>query len=467
MINIYGFEGEIACQINEKDLKIEHVLSPRQSTVTFLCENDFYPFPPKPEMTFTHGNLYTIKEVQISERGLANIVATICTDGLEDVAFSEIALKEQTIDEMLGAVLDGSGWTHYVQDVENPTKRLTVSMADVNRLDAIRNICDAFMVELDINAARKAIYINTRMGTDRGMYFMTGLNLKKIRKKTSSYDFYSRIIPIGANGLGIESVNDGKNYIENRSYAGGKIKTYIWKDESYTDAQSLKDDAIIKMRDLCEPAITYACEVKNLYGINPEKHSEKSFGLGDVVKIMDEKTTTSDKQRIVKYVEYPNDHIKDSVEMSNTWLTFEEMQARYQASLKVISNAFTRDGKISVSDILHFEEGIGGSKIIGGMQQDIGKIPVVRAIDKIVYLKDMTWARSSQGLYYSGTILPAEGFTGKILNLCIGNFGGLRPSDCINPYIGPEGSGSTFRLMSATNTFATADSYIIVRVLYS
>ena len=56
---------------------------------------------------------------------------------------------------------------------------------------------------------------------------------------------------------------DGKNYVENHQYSK-KVKTMTWKDERYTDAESLKEDAEAKLDELSKPYRSYTAEIINL-----------------------------------------------------------------------------------------------------------------------------------------------------------------------------------------------------------
>lgn len=78
-----------------------------------------------------------------------------------------------------------------------------------------------------------------------------------------------------------------------------------------------------------------------------------------MVKLVDEATGTMEEQRIVKMVHYPDNPDKDTCEISNTVLTFEEMQERYQEAAAVIKfTDFRRRDAIqalSMYRYLHFE----------------------------------------------------------------------------------------------------------------
>ena len=186
-------------------------------------------------------------------------------------------------------------------------------------------------------------------------------------------------MPVGEDGLLIGDVNDGKNYLENYQYSRKK-KVFIWKDESYTDPQALKEDAEKKLADLSRPVVSYTCDVRDL-AKQKRGYEILSYGIGDKVRLIDRATGTREQQRIVKLTEYPQEPDKNTCELANTVLTFEELQQKYQAAADIVGAVISDDGKIKLSDILHWEEGIAGSSavsdmhtIIAGMQGDLALV---------------------------------------------------------------------------------------------
>ena len=120
---------------------------------------------------------------------------------------------------------------------------------------------------------------------DRGVYFASQLNLKKLTVQSTSYDFYTEIEPYGKDGLTIESVNGGKNYVSNYQYSS-KSKRLIWKDERYTVPESLKADAQAKLEDMSKPYSSYSADIIDL-AKQSEKYSILEYDIGDTVTILD------------------------------------------------------------------------------------------------------------------------------------------------------------------------------------
>lgn len=355
-----------------KDCRIESDVSTGDKTLyfTYIAKNQ----PLENEMYVqTEDDEYVIKEAPADSSGFPRIVAVLNLEGLQAKAWQTFSVTDATVDEAARTALAGSGWTVGYCDV---TKHRNAGMMHVNTVGVIQNLCKAFMCEPVYDTRGKTVSFYQKRGEDKGVYFLSGLNLKRLKKESGSHEFYTRVIPIGENGLTIESVNDGKKYLENFQYSS-KVLAYIWKDESYTDPQALKEDAELWLEDHAKPEASYQAEVRNLAAQKPG-YSVLSYSLGDMVKLVDEATGTMEEQRIVKMVHYPDNPDKDTCEISNTVLTFEEMQERYQEAAAVINFTVSADGRytgtINVSNILHFEEGLAGSSTIGGINNSITDI---------------------------------------------------------------------------------------------
>lgn len=366
MLKLYDKDhNAIGHLVKYKDCKKESDITTGDATLSFTylakhhsLENEMY--------IRTREDEYVIKEVSESSDGFPQIVAALNLEELEAKPWQEFSVVNATIEEAARVALAGTGWTIGTCDV---TKQRNAGMVQLTSLGVIQNLCTAFMCEPVFDTIGKQVSFYEKRGEDKGVYLMAGLNLKKLQKKSSSYDFYTRIIPIGADGLTIEPVNGGKDYLENHQYSD-KVRTYIWKDESYTDAQALKEDAQLKLNDMSKPEKSYSAQVRDL-ARQKEGYSILSYGLGDTIKLIDPGTGTMEEQRIVRMTQYEDDPEKNTCEIANTFLTFEEMQQKLRDAAAITNYTISKDGKIKVSDILKFEQGIADSTIVSGMAGDI------------------------------------------------------------------------------------------------
>ena len=251
--------------------------------------------------------------------------------------------KEQTIRACLEFAFEGTGWKVGTCQI---TKKRTINKdEETNAWKVLQDCLSTYRVECKINSLTKTIDIYEQIGADRGRYFIEGLNLKKLTVTSDTYDFYTRLIPLGKDGIGIEWL--GKPYLENYQYSS-KIKTYVWSDERYTNTTSLIEDGIAKLDEMSKPYVAYTADVIDLARQSKKYSSVFDFDIGDTVWMISKSTKTKEKQRIVKLTEYPESPQKNTVELSNATKTFAEVQqeATDQAKSEAIKIANSSAKKV-------------------------------------------------------------------------------------------------------------------------
>lgn len=251
--------------------------------------------------------------------------------------------KEQTIRACLEFAFEGTGWK--VGTCQIAKKRTINKDEETNAWKVLQDCLSTYRVECKINSLTKTIDIYEQIGADRGRYFIEGLNLKKLTVTSDTYDFYTRLIPLGKDGIGIEWL--GKPYLENYQYSS-KIKTYVWSDERYTNTTSLIEDGIAKLEEMSKPYVAYKADVIDLARQSKKYSSVFDFDIGDTVWMISKSTKTKEKQRIVKLTEYPEAPRSNTVELSNATKTFAEVQqeATDQAKSEAIKIANSSAKKV-------------------------------------------------------------------------------------------------------------------------
>lgn len=251
--------------------------------------------------------------------------------------------KEQTIRACLEFAFEGTGWKVGVCQIAK--KRTINKDEETNAWKVLQDCLSTYRTECKINSLTKTIDIYEQIGSDRGRYFIEGLNLKKLTVTSDTYDFYTRLIPLGKDGIGIEWL--GKPYLENYQYSS-KIKTYVWSDERYTNTTSLIEDGIAKLDEMSKPYVAYAADVIDLARQSEKYSSVFDYDIGDTVWMISRKTRTKEKQRIVKLTEYPETPQNNTVELSNATKTFAEVQqeATDQAKSEAIKIANSSAKKV-------------------------------------------------------------------------------------------------------------------------
>jgi len=314
-------------------MNIESVLSSGDKTLSFLYPSRLSKDIKEECYIRTKKDEFVVKE--ISTNGEWNsIKATLNVENLEGQAWEHFDTTEKTISECLTLAVAGTGWTVQVNGV---TKRRTIRKTNCSTWDIIQQSKKTYLVEIEFDTINKVVKVAEKLGSDKGVYFMDSLNLRKLDVQSNSYDFFTRIIAIGKDDL--------KTTIENFQYSSKK-KTFIWKDERYTDENSLREDAIAKLEELSKPYKSYGADIVDLASIN-DKYSILSYGLGDIITLISKEEGIKEKQRIVKMVEYPDEPDKNTCEIANTILTFEDMQKEYEDTSKTVNNITSSNGTIS------------------------------------------------------------------------------------------------------------------------
>ena len=426
MLKIYDTNhNAIGHIVKYKDLKIESDAATGEKTLSFtylarhheICE-EYYVEDQDDE--------YVIKEKSVSTDGFLQFVAALNLEELEAKPWSSFSITDSTIEDAAMLALAGSGWTVGECTV---SKKRNAGILQTNTLGVIQKLCTAFMCDVSYDTKKKTVSFYEQIGQDKGTFFLTGLNLRRLQRRGSTYDYYTRIIPIGQNGLTIESVNDGKNYLENYQYTK-KVKTYIWKDESYTDAVALKEDAEAKLKDLSKPIVSFGADIID-FAKQKAGYKDFSFSLGDTITLIDAATGIREKQRIIKLTQYPQDHTKDECELANKLPSFEEAREKLQAAQEIINTVISDDGRytgtINVSDILKFEEGVAGSSAFNSLSKDLSELKLNVGQIETNYLKtedaDIKYATIKELQVEQGKVQKLDVDYGNIKSLLSGEAG--------------------------------------------
>ena len=297
---------------------------------------------------------YVVKAVEKSSASAwRKVSCALNIEELEGAPFEDFETVEQTVQAAAEFALEGTGWT--VETDADITKKRTIRKEDdTTAWEVVKQIATTYRLELEIDAVNKRLKFHTRRGRDRGAYFIERLNLRSLGVKTSSYGFYTRLIPIGKDGLHLW--RDGQNYIENHQYSD-KVITSIWRDERYTVTAALLEDAQARLDEASTPARAYTAELVDLAS-QSDKYNALAYDLGDAVLLVSEKTDEREKQRIVKLDEYPDDPLANKAELSNVKQTFAQLQKTEaeMATADAVAIATKRTKKVLKDDYLTKKE---------------------------------------------------------------------------------------------------------------
>ena len=332
---------------NHKDAMVESELSTGDKTLSFLWHSSNSQKIPHEYYIRTDKDEFVVKENAKNSDHYRKITAKLNIEEIEGRAWQEFIIEGVTAQEAADYALTDTGWT-CVSTV--PADRVrNISLKKVSSYQVMEKILDAFTCEVSYDTFHKIVYLKEQVGADKGAYFIDGLNLKELTDESDSYDFATIIVPIGADELSIESVNGGKNYLENYQYSSKK-KTLIWEDSNYTDAQALMEDAQYKLNEISKPRRTLRAKTIDLAKLS-KKYSALEYEVGDTVTVVSNKDGIREKQRITKTTEYLEAPQNNTCDISNSVLSFEDLQAKLFAAAECIGNITTDNGTVKGSSV--------------------------------------------------------------------------------------------------------------------
>ncbi|WP_148550651.1 phage tail spike protein [Paraclostridium bifermentans] len=376
MLKLYNKEHvAVAALTNLKDHKIEYVLSGedlKEFSLSIVDEN--ISLVEEECYVRDKANEYVIKAMDPSQ-SYKRFNCVVNVESIKGKAIANFNTSNNSITDTIRLAIAGTGW---ILADNNITKRRTVRLKNTNALEVLREVRKVFRVDFRFDAINKIIYVYEKFGTDKGVYFSDELNLISLDIPSDTFDYITRIIPKGKDDLDIKSINNGKDYIDNFQYSN-KIIEYIWEDNRYTVVENLKEDALAKLEELSKPKRSYKANLADLAKMSDE-YKFLDFFLGDTITLLSKTEKFRDKQRIVKYIEYPDDPSKNTCELGNTTLSFEDLQQENEYKNQVVDNITTDNDTLDGSKV----DGIKTEQIYD-FEASVAKITDLTVINAKIY----------------------------------------------------------------------------------
>lgn len=329
-----------------KDYKIEYLLSGEDSIEFSLSISDENIHLVEEEGYIQNKlNEYVIKAIDPSQE-IKRFSCSINIESIVGKSIQNFDTSNNNINDTIRLVIAGTGW---ILADNNITKRRTVRLKNTNALEVLREVRKVFRVDFRFDSINKIIHVYEQFGSDKGVYFTDELNLRSLDIPSDTYDYATRLYAYGKDGLTIASINDGKEYVDNFQYSN-KVIEDIWEDNRYTDINSLKSDAEAKLAELSKPKRSYKASVADLAKYS-EEYNFLDFFLGDTITLLSKTEKFRDKQRIVKYIQYPNNPGSNTCELGNTILTFEDIQKENESKNEIIDNITSDNGTVDGSKV--------------------------------------------------------------------------------------------------------------------
>ena len=300
---------------NLNNIYTTDTLSTGQRTLCFEvpCDETYINYIDEENYVETDDYNYIIKEIKSNNNKFITVYCSADIEAIKGLIFLHFDCYEKNLEQGYAYCLASSGWT---VNYHSPDRtRITYQEPNVCAYDMIHQIAEDYGQEVWFDTKNKELNVYDKMGNDLGAYYSNELRLKLLKKYSNTYDYATVLYPFGKDGLTIENVNNGRNYLENYSYTDKYIqKLYI--DEKIEVPEILKKQATDYLNEISQPKASYQLLVSEL---------GDDVGIGDEVIIVDKLKNIKQTQRVVKIVRYPNAPEKSKLELNNLTTNFYDM----------------------------------------------------------------------------------------------------------------------------------------------
>lgn len=351
-------------------------------------------------------NYYLIKQIDAGET-TAKVVAQINLDDWKKSLFVKFSNESATVLQTVQMVLP-TGWS--VIDYSLVTKRRTIPTSEttkdynVTALEVLEACVETYEVRFRFNTRDKIIgIINPANYQPQGAFATRDLNLKKLNYKGKSDNFITRLYASGADGLTFESINDGKDYVENYSYSNKTICAY-WSDERYTDKESLLEDATAKLAEMARPSRSYQCEVLDLANTNPDMYGFEDFSLFNVITLVDDAKSVRTNYQVVERWTYPYYPVKNKITLSTSTPNIQSAIVEIVNAINNSTSGFQQILQSAINNATSLITGNSGGYLVLHDSDDDGTPDELLIMDRpSIETATKVWRWNQAGLGYSDT----------------------------------------------------------------
>ena len=236
-------------------------------------------------------------------------------DLADRVLVGDVSLSAQSPSAGLAQLLNSTSWTVGTAYADG---FYSMDGTDMTVLEAVRKwarIC-GLEVTFDFSPGIRRVNLVTTQGSDRGVSFRYGHNLRNIMRRVEPPKV-TRLYPIGRNDLTIDAVNPtGKPYIEDFTFYTAQgislatAQANHQKDEVWIDTALVSDDvlyarAVTRLAERSQAIIAYDCSVIDLLSVTDA--GVDAFNIGDTVVVRDSRFSFDVRTRINRIVRRPLD----------------------------------------------------------------------------------------------------------------------------------------------------------------
>ena len=229
MIKVYDYKGQFLFLLDSlKNWQIVESLEKGYKTMQFDVPCTKLNLESFIEENYVETNdyRYVIKEVRVEKNDFFTVYCNPDIEELVGLNFEVFDLFELSLEDGYNYCLNQApNWS--VEYNSEVMTQITYQIANKNGFEMIRQIAFDKDQEVWFDTKNKVVKVYQKMGQDKGQFYSNELNLKELKKQSSTYDYFTVVYPYGKDGLDISEVNNGSKYLSNYNYTNKQIEKVI------------------------------------------------------------------------------------------------------------------------------------------------------------------------------------------------------------------------------------------------
>ena len=229
------------------------------------------------------GQTYRLRGIHILPEE-TQVSARLQLDDWEATAVTSFSRPNATAAGVLSEILP-ENWSLRCLQSSDDTRDVTLEFGGTP-LDIAQKVQELFSCALEFDNLARTLTLSFPQSQPVSDTVLTeGADLLSRPEYTGkSTNLATRIYPVGADNVTIESVNGGTPYVENFTYTS-RVIAKIWKDERYTIPAHLMAAAQELLNTLSQPELSWEISIRDLYRQDPQRWAGHKAVLGQRIRV--------------------------------------------------------------------------------------------------------------------------------------------------------------------------------------
>lgn len=317
MLKIYDADYHYLTLLDKglKDVCIIDTLATGQRALEFSvpCDMTYLQYITEENYVETNDYSYIIKEIKNTDNKYVKVFCSADVETLKGSIFLYFDCYNKNLQQGYEYCVSQTNWT--INYHSNDKTKITYQEPNKIAYDMLHQIADDYRQELWFDAKNQIVHIYDKIGVDFGAYYSNELQLKLLKRYSHTYDYATVLFPFGKNGLTINNVNNGRNYIENFNYSNKYIQAFYFNEDIEVPELLLRE-ATNYLNEISQPKTSYELLVSQI---------GENINIGDNIIIVDKLKGVKQTQRVVKIKRYPYAPEKSKIEVNNLMTNFYDM----------------------------------------------------------------------------------------------------------------------------------------------